>query len=189
MLTDLNALTDRVGSNDGEGRGGKRPGAGRPKGTSKSELAAKAAAPGAKTAGLEVRTVEQIFEEGLPPKIPMSGDSDAGAIDFALLENPGLYYATGKARKEMAHAAKAELEFRIKDGQYLPREKIRGALAEAYQAVAQALRSIPDNLERKLGITPELAEVVSSAIDDAMGELAYAMEQIHVSNDERNNTD
>lgn len=188
MLTDLNSLTDRVGSNDGEGRGGKRPGAGRPKGTSKSELEAKKAQR-ALTAGLEVRTVEQIFEEGLPPAIPMSGDGDAGALNFNLLKDPGQYYATGKARKEMAHAAKAELEFRIKDGQYLPREKIRGALAEAYQAVAQALRSIPDNLERKLGITPELAEIVSSAIDDAMGELAYAMEQIHVSNDERINSD
>lgn len=171
MLTDLDALTERVKNNDGEGRGGKRPGAGRKKAAPKD--------PTGGTKGLEVRTVEQIFEEGLPPQIPMSGDSDAGALDFGLLDNPGLYYATGKARKEMAHAAKAELEFRIKDGQYLPRESVRGALAEAYQAVAQALRSIPDNLERKLGVSPELAEIVSTAIDDAMGELAYSMEQIH----------
>ena len=181
MLTDLNSLTDRVGSNDGEGRGGKRPGAGRPKGTSKSELEAKKAQR-ALTAGLEVRTVEQIFEEGLPPKIPMSGDSDAGAIDFALLDNPSLYYATGKARKEMAHAAKAELEFRIKDGQYLSREAVQSAVATAFQVVSQTLRSIPDNLERRFGMSPEIATDIGIAVDEAMGELAEALERIHMEN-------
>lgn len=183
MLADLSELSKQATT--GDGRGGHRPGAGRPKGATKKATQEKAEAKAAMAAELEIRNVEEILEDGPPP--PLDGDS--GALSFTLLSDPGVFYATAKARKEMAHAAKAELEFRIKDGQYLPREAIRSALAEAYQAVAQSLRSIPDNLERKLGLSPELAEVVSTAIDEAMGELAYAMELIHTENNESNNAD
>ena len=97
--------------------------------------------------------------------------------------NPSSLYAGAKARKEAALAAKAELDFRVKAGMYLPREAVKAALATAYQTVAQTLRSIPDNLERKLGVSPEIAEAVGLAIDESMGELAYALERIHTEND------
>lgn len=176
MLTNLEDIADQI---PGDGRGGKRPGAGRPRkdGTASSKT------PPVKSS-VEVRTPDQLLEDGPPNDVlvPDGQDADMGALSFVVPHNPGSLYAGAKARKEAAHAAKAELEFRVKAGLYLPREAIKSALAEAYQTVAQALRSIPDNLERKLGVSPDVAEAVSSAIDEAMGELAYAMEQMHSSN-------
>ena len=185
-LTDLDELSRRASTTpNGDLRGGARPGAGRKLGSTAKQLKEKAAAAEKGAPDVEVRSVEQLLAEGPPPMMDLS--ADAGALAFKILDNPSAYYSTAKARKEVAQASKAELEFRVMDGQYLPREAIRSALAEAYQAVAQSLRSIPDNLERKMGITPEVAEVVSTAIDEAMGELAYAMEQMHIKSNERNN--
>lgn len=199
-MTELEDLARRATS--GDARGGRRPGAGRPKGAT-----AKAVQERDEKPPFEVKTQEQLLNDDLPE--PLDADSlfgrrpaptpssspdstdtgDHGAIPFTLPVNAAAIYGGAKAREKVAQAAKAELEYRIKIGQYLPREAVRSALAEAYQAVAQSLRSVPDNLERKLGITPEVAELVSVAIDEAMGELAYAMEQIHAENNERTNPD
>lgn len=183
MLTDLDSLARQALT--GDGRGGKRPGTGRPRkdGTK--------AAPEHGPVEFEIKTTDQLLNDGPPAplEIPPADDetdnhaSDMGAINFKVPENPGALYAGAKARKEAALAAKAELDFRVKAGLYLPREAVRSALATAYQAVSQALRSIPDNLERKLGISPEIAEAVGISIDEAMGELSLAMEETHMEND------
>lgn len=183
MLTDLDSLTKQAVT--GDGRGGRRPGTGRPRkdGTKR--------APEHGPVGFEIKTPEQLLADGPPPPlvIPPADDendnnaSDMGAISFVVPQNPGELYAGAKARKEAALAAKAELDFRVKAGLYLPREAVRSALATAFQAVSQSLRSIPDNLERKLGVSPEIAEAVGISIDEAMGELALAMEETHVEND------
>lgn len=180
MLTDLEDIAAQI---PGDGRGGKRPGAGRPKrdGSKSSKT------PPVET-DMEIRTPDEILSDGPPDSelVPEDSNSDLGAISFVVPANPGQLYAGAKARKEAALAAKAELEFRVKAGMYLPREAIKSALAEAFQTVAQSLRSIPDNLERRIGATPEVAEAVSAAIDEAMGELAYAMEQMHTLNADTN---
>lgn len=180
MLTDLDDIAAQI---PGDGRGGKRPGAGRPK----KDGARSSKTPPVKT-DIEIRTPDELLADGPPEDKLVQDDpnSDLGAISFVVPTNPGALYAGAKARKEAALAAKAELEFRVKAGLYLPREAIRSALAEAFQTVAQTLRSVPDNLERKLGATPEIAEAVSAAIDEAMGELAYAMEQMHNANADTN---
>lgn len=179
MLTDLDSLAKQAET--GDGRGGKRPGAGRPRADGKRSSKTPIQKP-----NFEVKTPEELLVDGPPPASdlvpPPDSASDMGAISFVVPQNPGALYAGAKARKEAAHAAKAELEFRIKAGQYLPRDAYRSAMATAFQAVAQALRSIPDNLERKMGVTPEVAEAVGAAIDEAMGDLAYSMEQMHNAN-------
>ena len=48
-------------------------------------------------------------------------DTDMGSLSFSLPDNPVALYAGAKARKEVALAAKAELDFRIRSGAYLPR--------------------------------------------------------------------
>lgn len=176
MLTELESIAEQVSA---DGRGGRRPGAGRKRKDGKPTKADEnQPAPVA-----EIRSVEELLEHGtpdplaIPPAELQAGDH--GALTFTLLDSPAAFYATAKARKEMALAAKAELEFRIKSKQYLPRESVRSAMAVAFQAVAQSLRSIPDNLERKLGVSPEVAESVSTSIDEAMGDLAYSLEQMH----------
>lgn len=176
MLTDLETLAGRATA--GDGRGGKRPGAGRPRKDGKPPKSK----PTVKSS-IEVRDVDELLENGPPPPIdippPPDMAADAGALNFTLPPNPAELYAGAKARKEAAEAAKKELEYRIKAGLYLPREAVRRALAESFQAVAQGLRSIPDNIERKLGLPPEVAEMVGIYIDEAMADLSYALEQIN----------
>lgn len=179
MLTDLESLQKQAAT--GDGRGGKRPGAGRKKADGSPNKSTKIEKP-----DFTVKSAEQVLQDGPPPDTdlvpPDDPATDLGAISFVVPQNPGALYAGAKARKEAALAAKAELEFRIKAGQYLPREAVRSALATAFQSVAQALRSIPDNLERKLGVPPEVAESVGLAIDEAMGDLSYTLEQMHMEN-------
>lgn len=83
-----------------------------------------------------------------------------------------LTFDKAKARNEAAKADMNELEYKIKSGQYLPRAAIQEAAATSIASFAQSIRSIPDNLERTLGVTPEVAEAVGIALDAALEELA-----------------
>ena len=49
-------------------------------------------------------------------------------------------------------------------------------MATAYSAIAQTLRSIPDNLERKINLDPTVAEEVGRVIDEALADLSNEME-------------
>lgn len=175
MLTDLEELARKATAQDG--RGGKRPGAGRKKkdGTNSATVQI--------DPGFEIQTADELLLNGTTPP-PLLGDpsTDMGAIDFSMPDNPIALFAGAKARKEAAQAATAELNFRIKAGMYLPRDSVRSSVATAFQVVVQTLRSIPDNLERRFGIQPEVASDIGAAIDEAMGELSMALEQIHTEN-------
>lgn len=82
-----------------------------------------------------------------------------------------LDYDKAKARSEAAKADTLELEFKIKSKQYVDRATVIQVTATAYAAIAQTLRSIPDNLERK-GHSPDICEAVGLHIDDALNDLA-----------------
>lgn len=88
-------------------------------------------------------------------------------------------YAKARAYKEVFLAKAAELEYRRKSGEYVPREAVRAASASAFATIAQTLRSIPDNIERRLGVAPEVAEEIGRLIDDAMADLAGDLERVH----------
>jgi len=64
-------------------------------------------------------------------------------------------------------------------GEIVDREEVRDAVAKAFATIAQTLRAIPDNLERQMGITPEVAEKIGLYIDEAMGELARDLKAQH----------
>lgn len=185
MIADLDELSRRAVT--GDGRGGKRPNSGR----KKKDGSPNATAKSVKSA-VEVKTVEQLLMDGPPPPMldpdaqttDFTQTGDMGSLDFKIPINPNELFAGAKARKEVAHAAKAELDFRIKSGAYLPRDAVRAAIAKAFQSVAQSLRSIPDNLERKLGLDPVVAEAVGASIDETMGDLSHALEQIFVKSNE-----
>jgi hypothetical protein len=80
-------------------------------------------------------------------------------------------YAVARAKKESWLAKTVELDYRIKQGEYVARDVVRGECAKAFSAVAQTLRSLPDALERREGISPALAEKISQYLDDAMNTL------------------
>jgi hypothetical protein len=79
-----------------------------------------------------------------------------------------------KARHERVKADKAEFDFAVQQGQYLPREVQQSAAATALAILTQSLRSIPDNVERSLGLGPEAVEQIAIQIDEALAEVALA---------------
>lgn len=120
-----------------------------------------------------------------PPRQPQrreSASTTRGRAIGSFAEGGGDLYARAKAKKEAYLANLAELEYRTKSGEYVSRDAVRQASATAFAAIAQALRSIPDNLERKLGVTPEVSEAVSLLLDEAMAELASDLQRIHAEN-------
>lgn len=85
-------------------------------------------------------------------------------------------YDEWKARSERATALQRELDLKVNEGKYVARDAVVQATATAYASVAQTLRSIPDHLERRLGIAPELAEEIAKQIDETLSTLADEFE-------------
>lgn len=125
----------------------------------------------------------EAIEEPAPFRDPRGGKRPNAGRKSAAVEagsaDAHILYAKARAKKEAFQAQLAELEYKTKSGEYLPRADIRQAAATAYATIAQALRSIPDNLERRLGINAELAEEIGVLIDDAMNDLSSELERMH----------
>ena len=85
-------------------------------------------------------------------------------------------YDEWKARSQRADALQRELDLKINEGKYVERAAIVQATATAYASVAQTIRSIPDHLERRLGIAPDLAEEIGKLLDEALSTLADEFE-------------
>jgi len=83
-------------------------------------------------------------------------------------------YEVEKARHEKIKADEREFEFGIKQGEYLPRVAQQTAAATALAILTQSLRSLPDNLERRLDLGPETVEQIAVEIDNALAEVAAA---------------
>lgn len=83
-----------------------------------------------------------------------------------------------KARHESIKADLADLALHEKRGELVERTAVRDASAMALQTLAQALRSIPDALERELNLPPEVAERVGLMIDSSLDDLATTFEMM-----------
>lgn len=92
-------------------------------------------------------------------------------------------YEAARARNEAAKADINELEYRIKSGEYVEREAVKQAAATALAAIAQALRSLPDTLERKLNVTPEVTELIGAEIDACLESLSQDLALLTPEND------
>lgn len=91
--------------------------------------------------------------------------------------NPNIAaYNAARARKEAALADGRELDFKIQSGVFVSRVAVRQAAATALASLSQTLQSIPDNLERTLGVSPELAQEIAAQIDAALADLAVEFE-------------
>ena len=89
-----------------------------------------------------------------------------------------LDYEAARARNESVKADLNELELAIKRGDYVPRAEVQAATATALSALSQTLRSVPDNLERVLGISPDVAQEVGAQIDSALDNIATQFEEL-----------
>lgn len=84
-------------------------------------------------------------------------------------------FDTAKARKETSLANMHELNYQIKSGEYVARAAVREVTATLLANLAQSLRGIPDNLERKFHLSPEIAESVEKVIDATLADVADGM--------------
>lgn len=98
------------------------------------------------------------------------GESSGGEVDPESL-NPGerkSWYEGEARRRELAEKAR----------ELIPVAEVEQAVATAYAAIAQGIRAIPDNLERRHGIDPAVAERVEEALHAEMDALADRLAQL-----------
>jgi hypothetical protein len=120
--------------------------------------------------------IEPMFEHDLPTQIVNHG---ASMLSSPVIADAAELYAHAKAQKEAALAATQELMYKRKAGMYLPRDDVRRAAATAFSSVAQSLRSIPDLLERQIGLDPTIAERIGVIIDNHLAELSEELKRLH----------
>lgn len=93
-------------------------------------------------------------------------------------------------RKAIATAAKAEwdakqaeLNYKVDAKEYLSRGAFREASATLLAELAQGLRSIPDTLERKFGLAPDVVLAIQTTLDERMQAVADGLELFHGGDD------
>lgn len=106
---------------------------------------------------------------GRPPGGTLGGDALNAERGQARAD-----FEAERARHEKIKADEREFEFAIRRGEYLPRDAQRRAAATALAVLAQSVRSIPDNLERTLGLDPETVEQVAIQLDQALASVSEA---------------
>jgi phage terminase Nu1 subunit (DNA packaging protein) len=119
----------------------------------------------------EIEVLDSLFDS--PP--PTRGGKRVGAgrkPNGYVKPQPVQDFETARARNELAKAKINEIEAKVKADEYVERAAVRQAAATAMSSIAQTLRSIPDLLERRLGIDPTLAEEIGRQIDESLNELA-----------------
>lgn len=84
-------------------------------------------------------------------------------------------FDSAKLRKERSLADMHELNYKVKSGQYVERAAVREAAATLLASLAQSLRGIPDNLERKFNLPPDVAEDIERVINAALGDVAEGL--------------
>lgn len=81
-----------------------------------------------------------------------------------------------RARKEAAQADMAELNFKKESGEYLSRSAFREASATLLAELAQTLRSLPDQLERRHALAAPVVVAIEKDIDAALTSLSAGLE-------------
>ena len=81
-------------------------------------------------------------------------------------------YTLARARKEEALAELRTMEAAVRARQLIPAAEVEQALSVMHARVAQSLLSLPDQLERTVGLPPDAAELVERTIHANMEALA-----------------
>lgn len=84
-------------------------------------------------------------------------------------------FDTAKARKEKSLADMHELNYKVKSGEYVERAAVREASSTLLSNLAQSLRGIPDNLERKFHLPADVAQEVEKVINAALADVAEGL--------------
>lgn len=84
-----------------------------------------------------------------------------------------------KALHERSKRLRSELAHRIESRTVVMRNAVQDGAAKALAMAAQALRSLPDNLERKFNLAPNVTEEIEKTIDAVLTDLAADFEMLH----------
>lgn len=63
-------------------------------------------------------------------------------------------------------------DLQVRDRELIPVAEVERVVATAFAAIASDIRAIPDNLERRHGISGDVAELVEEALNEAMDGIA-----------------
>jgi len=88
-------------------------------------------------------------------------------------------YEEERALHEKSKRERSELAYQLELGEVVSRQAVQVAAATAFAMTAQSLRSLSDNLERKLGLDPAVAEQIELTVDAVLTDLSLALEALH----------
>ena len=100
----------------------------------------------------------------------LAGDQPSGDVDPEAMSpaERKAWYEGEARRRELAEKAR----------ELIPVAEVETAIATAWAAMAQGVRAIPDNLERRHGIDPAVAERVEDALHQELDALADRLAQL-----------
>ena len=101
------------------------------------------------------------------------GDSPSGEL------NPD--DMTPQDRKAWFESETKRRALQVQDRELIPAIEVEQVVSTAFQAIAQGLRSMPDNIERRTGCPPEIVEAIEVALDAEMNALAEKLSSLTVS--------
>jgi len=82
-----------------------------------------------------------------------------------------------RALHEKIKRQRAEFDFEVQKGAYVPREVVRQATATIFSGMVQTLRSLSDNLERQ-GVAPEVCVKVDAAVNEVLAQIGQDLQMI-----------
>lgn len=69
-------------------------------------------------------------------------------------------------------------DLQVKDRELIPAQEVEQAIATAFAAISQGLLSLPDNIERRTGCSPEVVEAVELVLHAEMISLTERLQDL-----------
>ncbi|MBT2304697.1 hypothetical protein J7E70_30215 [Variovorax paradoxus] len=98
----------------------------------------------------------------------------AGAAPTTI-QKAGTSFQELRAQHEKVKLEERQFKLAVARGQYVERAAVRNASAELLAALAQGLRSLPDNLERKLHLPADVTAEIEKGIDACLADVSEGL--------------
>ena len=79
---------------------------------------------------------------------------------------------TPSERKAWYESEIKRRDLQTRDRELIPADEVGRVIATSFSAIAQTIRSLPDNLERRYALPPDVVEGIERTMDDALDGLA-----------------
>jgi hypothetical protein len=81
-------------------------------------------------------------------------------------------YTEARAQHERCKAELAQLTVDVKSGKLIPADEVERVVSTAFATISQAIRSIPDNIERQTSPGADVIEAIERITDESLNALA-----------------